>query len=358
MYLMAQYPERVYAGVCLQNAEGDPDCELSVSFEQAKYQNNVRTINIPHWEAKGPTYARYLASTLWKGETYYMQIDSHTKFVKHWDTKCIGMINQIKELGLSSKPVISSYPKEYSTYETYNESISTMVPRMCKAFFNDRGMISFMGAEEVDSKGVPYKTPYLASGMHFSEAYFLKELPYDPNLDYLFVGEEILHSIRFFTHGWDIFTPSENVVFHYYTRSEQPKIWTDNPYYSDENAFEKVKKYLNLLDKDKQTTPLPANHPIMNNFDKYGLGNVRTLQDYYDFAKIDIENKKVHSNFCRENNLEPTEPPTTKGIIEHFTTTKNRRRGTQLVFIILLVIFAIFIYYFVNKSKSSGKVRK
>jgi hypothetical protein len=153
-----------------------------------------------------------------------------------------------------------------------------------------------MGAEEKETNGVAYRTPYVAGGMLFCEAYFLKELPFDPNLPFLFVGEEILHSIRFYTHGWDVFTPTEHIVFHEYTRAEKPKIWTDNPTYSDMPAFNKVKVYLSLLEKDLSVD-------IKFNMEKYGLGKRRTLEEYYKFAGIDIVNKKVYKNFCRENDI-------------------------------------------------------
>ena len=32
------------------------------------------------------------------------------------------------------------------------------------------------------------------------------------------------------------------------------------------------------------------------------MGTVRSLADYYRFADIDIVNKKVYTNFCKENN--------------------------------------------------------
>lgn len=38
------------------------------------------------------------------------------------------------------------------------------------------------------------------------------EMPIDPHLPYLFDGDEILFSVRLFTHGWDIYTPTKNVV--------------------------------------------------------------------------------------------------------------------------------------------------
>lgn len=297
LYKMAENPSKIIVGICQQNKKDDKDClENSITEDIAQYKKNVRIIRIPEYEAKGPTWARYLCSTLWGGEEYYLQIDSHTRFVKNWDTKCINMIHTIKKMGLSQKPVISHYPKDYDSFDTHTELNKNEVPRMCKSFFNERGMLSFMGAEVLPTSNIPYTTPYLASGMFFCEAYFLDELPYDPNLPYLFVGEEILHSIRFYTFGWDIFTPTENVVFHEYVRASKPKVWTDNNY-SDEHAFNKVKKYLNMVDDS-----VGIREDVSVNMDKYGLGKTRSLQDYYKFAGVDMDKKRVTTNFCRENN--------------------------------------------------------
>ena len=345
LFNMAKFPENVFVGICQQNnSDEDDDCLLS--FEN---NSNVRIIRIPYYEARGPTYARYLCSTLWNGEEYFLQIDSHSKFVKDWDIKCIDMINKIKEMGLSQKPVLSHNPKEIESYVENDESEKFNVTRMCKSFFNNRGMISFMGSEVMDSKNIPYNTPYIAGGMLFCESYFLQELPFDPNLPYLFVGEEILHSIRFYTNGWDIFTPTENIVFHEYTRANKPKIWTDNPYYSDIPAFEKVKNYIGLVDKNNNEYDLPFY--IKENMEKYGLGSNRTLSEYYDFAGIDVANKKVYKNFCRENNLASEEDINNSN--ENFTNEEKVNEVNQnhsvifylfILFLITLPIILIFLH--------------
>ena len=290
----AANPKNVFVGICQQNKpEEDQDCQLN-----NENNCNIRTIRIPHYEAKGPTWARYLCSTLWNGEEYFMQIDSHTKFVKDWDIKCIKMIKDIIASGESKKPMLSHYPREITDHDNFQESDKTQVPRMCKAFWNNRDMLSFMGAEIQDTQGKAYQTPYIAGGMMFCDSKFLEEVPYDPNLPYLFVGEEILHSIRAYTYGWDVFTPTENIVFHEYTRATKPKIWTDNPYYSDMAAFDKVKYYIGLIKDDSKLTP-----EIKVNLDKYGMGKVRTLQDFYNYTGIDVDNKTVSTNFCRPENV-------------------------------------------------------
>lgn len=356
LYTMADKKENIYVGICQQN---HIDEDNNIDCLSKGYQNNpnVKIIRIPHFEAKGPTHARYLCSTLWDGEEYFLQIDSHSKFVKGWDTLCINMITNIKNKGLSKKPVLSHYPKEISTYNKYNDTIKHNVTRICKSFFNNRDMISFMGAEEINSNNIPYMTPYIAGGMLFCESYFLKELPFDPNLPFLFVGEEILHSIRFYTHGWDVFTPTENIVFHEYTRSDKPKIWTDNPYYSDMPAFNKVKYYLKLIDNDNNIT-----NDLKFNLDKYGLGKVRTLEDYYSFAGIDIVNKKVYKNFCKENNIATEEDILMSNEVNHkknitvnikniTTNIKNLLSFKNILIIILIIIvISLIIYYILNKK--------
>jgi len=336
----ADNKNRVFVGICQQNKDEDEDCLLS--FEESP---NLKIIRIKHTEAKGPTYARYLCSTLWDGEEYYFQIDSHTKFVKSWDTKLINMIKKIKEMGLSKKPVISHYPKEITDYESRDKS-QYSVPRMCKSFFNKRDMISFLGAETMDTKKEFYQTPYVAGGMVFSESYFLNELPYDPELPYLFVGEEILHSIRYYTNGWDIFTPDENIIFHEYTRKDKPKIWTDNPTYSDMDAFEKVKYYIGLVSDDSK-----IKDNLKKNLHKYGLGSERSLDDYYNFAGIDINNKIVKKNFCRKDNQATDEDifksnennhgkEYKKEVKENFTIfNKNNKNNNVILYSVLIIAF-------------------
>ena len=126
----AAKPENVFLGICQQNKD-DEDEDAQIGNES---NPNIKTIRLKNYEAKGPTWARYLCATLWNGENYFMQIDSHTKFVKDWDTKCIKMIKDIQDSGKSKKPILSHYPREISDHDNYKDSDKQMVPRMCKSF--------------------------------------------------------------------------------------------------------------------------------------------------------------------------------------------------------------------------------
>lgn len=357
MFQMASKPENIYAGICQQNRPEDEDCVVNFDTKYKQYLNNVRIIRIPEFEAKGPTFARHLCSTLWNGEEFFFQIDSHSKFVKHWDLKLIKMFRDLKNKGVK-KPLISHYPPGS---DEYTEDGSPAVPRMCKSFFNDRGMISFLGAEHTTTNGIAHETPYVAAGMMFSEYTLLQDVPFDPSLPYLFVGEEILHSIRIYTSGYNIYTPTENIVYHEYTRAGKDKIWTDNPYYSDVPAFEKTKMYIKLNENKDFNLP----HELKNNMEKYGLGIVRTLEDYYNFAGIDVLAKTISKNFCRPNNVE------TGNVKEHCNepfanyeeeNKENKKRKckknyyTIAIYVVLLLLLLLLLWVIMSKKSKKFKL--
>lgn len=274
--------KRCFAGICQQNNKTDDDCLKDVNKD---YRNNIRIIRISYKEAKGPTYARFLCSSLWDGEDYYFQIDSHTTFSKNWDEKLINMIKEIKNNLLSLKPVISHYPIDKENIEK-NE---TEVPHIKTAEYDSDGILKLSAAGYINTNNNYLKTCYMSAGMFFCDSSFLNEIPFDPTLDYLFMGEEILTSVRFYTYGWDIFTPKENVIYHAYIRSDKPKYHDDNKdKFDNTKALEKVK---NMLNKNNETT--------YDKYGDYGLGKVRTLDSFYENCEI-ISKKEGFINYTRK----------------------------------------------------------
>jgi hypothetical protein len=292
-YSTAKNPNNIFVGLCIQNDKDDEDCIINdPSLKQ--YNKNISVIRLKHHEAKGPTWARYLCATLYNNEDYFMQIDSHTLFRKDWDEILINMINDFKKNTNTENIVLSHYPPSYTDYDNKEKEMH-VVDTICQSFFNDRGIVSFLGAEGVNMKEKKYvQTPHIAGGMFFSEGKCIKDVPYDPHLPYLFVGEEILHSARIWTSGYDIYSPSEITVYHLYTREDQPHIW-DDKVYSDEDATNKVRYLMNFDKTVKDKIPEHVSH----NIEKYGLGTKRTLKEYLEFAGIDTNNYKITKNFCK-----------------------------------------------------------
>ena len=60
----------------------------------------------------------------------------------------------------------------------------------------------------------------------FAPGKFVEDVPYDPEL--YFHGEEISLALRAFTHGYDLFHPSQHILWHFYSRAEHAKHWSDH----------------------------------------------------------------------------------------------------------------------------------
>lgn len=126
----------------------------------------------------------------------------------------------------------------------------------------------------------------------------LLDVPYDDSgeLQYLFVGEEVLYSIRLFGSGYRIYNLLKNVVFHYYERKDEPRIWNDaqkNEFYKhNELNTAKLKRSLKLENRnDANGNPLPRLKP------KFFVSD-ESLQEYYTHFGIDVTNKSFR-NLCQ-----------------------------------------------------------
>jgi len=50
---------------------------------------------------------------LYQGETYYLQLDSHHRFDKHWDIKLVKMLQGLQSSG-HEKPLLTAYATAYT----------------------------------------------------------------------------------------------------------------------------------------------------------------------------------------------------------------------------------------------------
>ena len=96
LFSKARDPSRIYVGLCVQNGKADPSCpgELCDKCVGA----NIRVFKMPYEKARGPAYARYHCAKLYKGEDYFMQIDSHMQFIQNWDDLIINELHKCTPL--------------------------------------------------------------------------------------------------------------------------------------------------------------------------------------------------------------------------------------------------------------------
>jgi [Skp1-protein]-hydroxyproline N-acetylglucosaminyltransferase len=280
LFQKADNPKRVFVGCCEQNTKESKELCKPTSF---KYHDNMRVTSIPHMEARGPTYARALCAALYRDEDYVLSIDAHSKFAQGWDTTLIAMLHRCPN---PTRAILSHYPPGLD--ELGKSSSKTHVPKLCSCKFGEHGL-PILDAVSLEPTISPAPVPFLAGGMWFARGRVFRDVPMDPTLEYLFQGEEFLLSARVWTSGYDIFTPTENVVFHDYERKHAARYWDDQPtwYAKQQETVKRVRRVLALDDGEDDKY-------------KYGLGTKRTIQEYYAFAKIDPKKgvSKSRSKFC------------------------------------------------------------
>jgi [Skp1-protein]-hydroxyproline N-acetylglucosaminyltransferase len=325
LYSQAEHPERLFVGLLQQNCfeekcrtgvlKGgivetmgkDDDCyQLFCASPEGKRSGacntgQVRLYNVNESESLGPYMARYLGAKFYRGENYYLQIDSHSQFVQNWDSKLIRMV----ETAEAKKPVISTYPPD-STFN-WKDSIGF---RMCDSEFAKAQIewqIIRLGSSMTFDSFVP-KTPryapFVAAGFFFSWGGFLHEVPFDPLLPWIFMGEEISMSARLWTAGYDIFSPTTNVLNHYYVRRHYPKFWeTVNRFFKKpihNNLVEIVLKRVKaMLQYPESTSELLNPNSVLYRLEDWSMGTKRSLSDYMDMVGINVKDKIVQrNNWC------------------------------------------------------------
>ena len=159
-----------------------------------------------------------------------MQIDSHSVLLQNWDLCAIEELEKAQQraskLDLDPKDAfLSHYPVALPSKDTH-EVPQNLVPYNCKAKWDRKN--PWLIAQAVLRKPTPVPQPsvFVAAGMIFAPASFLHRIPFDPRITYVFHGEETLLCARTFTHGLTAFTPTKNLVGHWYTRKDEPKVWS------------------------------------------------------------------------------------------------------------------------------------
>jgi len=279
----AKYKSRLKFGIIWQHSDKDEWDTLD------KYKKNkqFKIIDVPAEESKGVCWARAKLQTLYDGEKYTMQLDSHHIMIKHWDEVLIDMLESLRKDGYK-KPLLTSYLPAYypkTSTESPNPDMMGDPWRMNFDYFLPEGPVftrpSTIPNHQTLKKPIPAR--FLSAHFVFADGKWITEVPYDEM--FYFHGEEPSMAIRSFTHGYDLFHPHIIVGWHEYTRSGKSRHWDDSHQWSqlDKISFSRTRKLLGM-----------DNEILDFNFGKYGLGTERTLHDYELYAGLKFSTRQVH----------------------------------------------------------------
>ena len=313
MFERARYPDNVAVGVVQQNKSKrdggvKEDCfESCAKCKARKDRGQIRVLSYDFREARGPCFARYKASTLWRGEEWYLQIDSHMKFEDGWD------VTMLNELARTNDPmaVLGGYPPTEAQMDAIKDKNYTETPVMCSGSFNKDGIPEMKASiVPVPPDKMPLPIPFVGAGMMCFPGRALFEVPFDPYLAFLFFGEEITFSARLWTHGYNFYAPARPFCSHHYERGGKPKFWDDLKDFERCRglAVKRIKYILGLPSRGSvKLEDVPADYRVgissrpgaKGISSTYGLGRARSIEEYWKYAGIDLEAKTVASR-CKE----------------------------------------------------------
>ena len=231
----ASCPLRVFVGVCEQNYPRDGNVlqgysRLAKQQGSGNYIDQIRVLQIEAGQAQGPMYARsMIEQNLYRGERYYLIVDSHMLFTPQWDTRLITMLKQCP----SEKLVSTMYPADFQHRpplkplpQKGSKNKKTQPPAFLrfKQFNPKTGLPEIEGPCCKYSPSEPLPSLFWGGCFSFGEATMIHEVPYDPYCPYVFMGEEISMAVRLYTSGWDLYTPTDMVVRHMWVR-RRPTFW-------------------------------------------------------------------------------------------------------------------------------------
>ena len=154
MFLRAEYPERLRVAVVEQRVKDEDDATVphcgqplipcSEDPEQmlCKYSSQIDVFVVPAILSVGPVFARHLANRMYRGEYFAMQVDSHVRFIEHWDTNLISQW----ESAQNEMAVITTYLSDIinSIDPVTFENKHPNRPIMCKTDYEGKGKLKHL----------------------------------------------------------------------------------------------------------------------------------------------------------------------------------------------------------------------
>ena len=283
----AQCPHLITVGVLWQVEENDYENKLVPRLPELSkiLGDRVKIMEVDAADAKGPSWARYMIQKHMYGtEDFYLQIDSHTRFIDGWDVT----LKQLWHRCGHDMAIVTTYPSEY-TNDNFDYTSITLpvhdgstdlfkclqkIDEQDKAVFrrhstptvlcvdqekgfDSHGMVRLtarsvktgIGGLVQHHTGKPPKSLFWAAGFSFSRAHVIAQAPYE-EWPALFFGEEFAMACKMFRAGYSFYTPDRAVMYHLWDRSYR-NVYTPVGSQPDEHLrAESQQRVMDILTKE------------------------------------------------------------------------------------------------------------
>lgn len=280
-YNNATNPENVYFGITNQTDSPELHKEMLLKFP------NVQMHILEPGSLPGCQPARLKSHEFYDGQDYYLNMDSHMRAVKDWDSRLIAELNETNFIYGPSvlTGYVAGYDKDEYGKDIIPEVTYTTVFRMNEKNINhfiNHGIPQFISFPHETNKPIP--SPYISGHFFFTTGQAVLDSPFVE--DVFFTEEEIFMAVRFFTAGYNLFQPTTTYVYHRYGRNNRRLFWEDFPEHWYEN--------------DKRSRDF-VNNVLQNNIidPKKGLFNKRTLDEFEEYSGINFRKRALSDSVIK-----------------------------------------------------------
>ena len=279
LFSKAEQPDTIRVGL-IDQSNSDNRSWLSTK----PYWSQIRYVQIDPVDARGVSWARSLAFSLYEGEDHFLQIDSHTHFSEGWDRVLVEQLTKL--LAQTDRPLISTYPPAFE-FDEQNQPNPTFPPNNAVLVMGplEDSQLKDLSATLLfkvhHARDVEFVEGFhVGGGFIFTLGRFVEAVPYDPYM--YFHGEEQNLALRAYTHGWTIFHPLDtNIpIFHLYKRAHQEH--KTHHWHPDHEAQRQVKWVNHQMRSEARLIAL-----IRGELEApFGLGTERSIEQFIAFSQI------------------------------------------------------------------------
>lgn len=249
-------------------------------------ENQLRYTKV-HWEeTKGACWAREIASRDIQ-QYYFLQIDSHSRFRKHWDLTLVQGYKKC-QTHWGNKIIMSNYPDSFEIDWDTNPPSDRLNEwkdfYRLKADWDEANRMVVARWEVCEPVEFGHEVFFVSANNLFCESSFIREVPYDSEL--YFTGEEPSLALRFYTRGYKIINPPVKYMYTNYSRANAKR----NLHWEDKkDDWWK----LNQLSYRRLAKIMTGDLSL----GVYGIGSIELFKEYQEKSNVYLEDKYdiIHS---------------------------------------------------------------
>lgn len=198
LFEKAKHSERIYVGLSCSTDSKSFYKKLAKSFKNKNVKILYTKLTPNSFDCYGTGQARYKAFSMYSGQDYVLQCDSHTNFEQDWDEILINTFKEAKAELKYDKIVLTAYLGMYQHNSTGVEIIDSRsrYPYYVSGFFNNY-FVRWIDKALFGERGYP-KRFYPCVKFNGNFAFGDKEFAKNPGTykDAFFYDEEIIQAVN------------------------------------------------------------------------------------------------------------------------------------------------------------------